>query len=573
MSGEGPHRRAEGRFGGRLPAVETQGEEVMTLPFLYQLQNASYGSLSSADFRVGVVDIDDAGMSASQLAALAGQGKLMLTYESIGEAEDYRDYWQSGWKSSKPSWMLGENPDWEGNYSVKFWDPAWQKIVYDRVDAAIKAGYQGMYLDIVDAYEVSQVKKAWPGSAAELRQEMIDFVTELSAYAKAHKPGFLVVPQNAVGLLAADENNPKVANTAYLKAIDGLGVEDLWYDGNSTADWTQDDLKYIKLAVDADKFVLATSYPTQDAKQEAFVANAIGAGLVPFVADRDLTGKIDTVNATIEGRLAGHDTNLPDPSGSDGGSDGGSGGADGGTPGGAEFLAFSIHENAAGVIAAGAAALPDKITGGADAELFALDATGLHFKDAPDFEAPADAGKDNVYDLTASDGGRTVTISVTVTDEAGVTRNGTSRGETLTGTAENDTLQGRGGADTLQGLDGNDILNGGTGSDRLLGGMGNDILSGGGGSDTLVFVHGGGKDRVTDFGKASDHIDLTDFHDLRFAALDSNRNGVLDDADARVAVSGGHTVIDLGGAAGDAAASTVDLAVTGLNASHFIFDA
>ena len=144
---------------------------------------------------------------------------------------------------------------------------------------------------------------------------MIDFVTELSAYAKAHKPGFMVVPQNAVGLLAADENSPNTPNTAYLKAIDGLGVEDLWYDGNTTADWTQDDLKYIKLAVNADKFVLATSYPTQDAKQDAFVSNAINAGLIPFVADRDLTGKIDSVNATIEGRLAGHDVTYPDGAG------------------------------------------------------------------------------------------------------------------------------------------------------------------------------------------------------------------------------------------------------------------
>ena len=193
----------------------------------------------------------------------------------------------------------------------------------------------------MDAYEVAQVKKAYPGTAAQLRGEMIDFVTELSAYAKAHKAGFLVVPQNAVGLLAADEGNPNVANTAYLKAIDGLGVEDLWYDGNSTADWTQDDLKYIKLAVNADKFVLATSYPTQDAKQDAFVTNAINAGLIPFVADRDLTGKIDSVNATIEGRLAGHDVNFPDISG--GGS--GGGGGDGGS-GGTEALAFSIHENA-----------------------------------------------------------------------------------------------------------------------------------------------------------------------------------------------------------------------------------
>src|SRR5690606_37550177 len=48
------------------------------------------------------------------------------------------------------------------------------------------------------------------------------------------------------------------------------------------------------------------------------------------------------------------------------------------------------------------------IDGGADAALFEIDAnTGeLTFKDAPDFEAPGDAGVDNVYEVVvkASDG-------------------------------------------------------------------------------------------------------------------------------------------------------------------------
>jgi VCBS repeat-containing protein len=62
------------------------------------------------------------------------------------------------------------------------------------------------------------------------------------------------------------------------------------------------------------------------------------------------------------------------------------------------------------------------ITGGADAALFAIDAaTGaLRFIAAPDFEAPADAGGDNVYDVIvgASDGTATTTqaVAVTVTD-------------------------------------------------------------------------------------------------------------------------------------------------------------
>jgi hypothetical protein len=62
------------------------------------------------------------------------------------------------------------------------------------------------------------------------------------------------------------------------------------------------------------------------------------------------------------------------------------------------------------------------ITGGADAALFAIDAaTGsLSFVGAPNFEAPTDAGSDNVYDLVvaASDGSTTDSraIAVTVTN-------------------------------------------------------------------------------------------------------------------------------------------------------------
>ena len=43
---------------------------------------------------------------------------------------------------------------------------------------------------------------------------------------------------------------------------------------------------------------------------------------------------------------------------------------------------------------------------GADAAHFALDGAALAFASAPDFEAPADANADNVYEVTveASDG-------------------------------------------------------------------------------------------------------------------------------------------------------------------------
>lgn len=93
------------------------------------------------------------------------------------------------------------------------------------------------------------------------------------------------------------------------------------------------------------------------------------------------------------------------------------------------LAARSVAENTTAVTTV-AASDPDagdtlsySIVGGADAALFTIDAnTGaLTFLTAPDFEAPADAGGDNVYDVTVqvSDGNGgtdTQAIAVTVTD-------------------------------------------------------------------------------------------------------------------------------------------------------------
>ena len=55
---------------------------------------------------------------------------------------------------------------------------------------------------------------------------------------------------------------------------------------------------------------------------------------------------------------------------------------------------------------------------------------------------------------------------------------------------------------------GNDVLIGNGGANRLDGGAGNDVFTGNGGGDTFVFNHSGGSDRITDFTRGSDMIDL-----------------------------------------------------------------
>jgi cysteinyl-tRNA synthetase len=86
-----------------------------------------------------------------------GGSRLIIAYMSIGEAEDYRYYWQENWRSDSPEWLTDENPDWEGNYKVRYWNPEWQAIIFGNseayLDKILAAEFDGVYLDIIDAFE------------------------------------------------------------------------------------------------------------------------------------------------------------------------------------------------------------------------------------------------------------------------------------------------------------------------------------------------------------------------------------------------------------------------------------
>src|ERR1039457_4358564 len=83
----------------------------------------------------------DGPWTAADLAAIrAGRaGRKVIAYLSIGEAEDYRVYWQSAWRTNAPAWLLAQNPEWKGNYRVKYWQADWQKIILADADKIMAA--------------------------------------------------------------------------------------------------------------------------------------------------------------------------------------------------------------------------------------------------------------------------------------------------------------------------------------------------------------------------------------------------------------------------------------------------
>ena len=104
---------------------------------------------------------DESAFTASEIAQLRikanGGRRLVIAYMSIGEAENYRYYWKSSWNLIKPQWLDAENPDWKGNYKVKYWDKEWQSLIFGTPDSYLQkivtADFDGVYLDIIDAFE------------------------------------------------------------------------------------------------------------------------------------------------------------------------------------------------------------------------------------------------------------------------------------------------------------------------------------------------------------------------------------------------------------------------------------
>lgn len=271
-----------------LMVTEAPGGQLAVDDFLYQLQNLDLTAIGATAYDLVVMDYsaegDDAtAFSAAEIAALkasAGGAKLVLAYMSIGEAEDYRFYWQTDWVPGDPAWLDEENPDWGGNYKVHYWDPAWQAIVLTYTDKLLDAGFDGAYLDLIDAYE----HYADQGRATAA-QEMADFVAAIRAHARARDPGFLIFPQNGAELAGPVP--------AYLDSVDGIGQEDIYYGYEADDVMTPPAVTAELEAALADfcaagKLVLTVDYATTPAHIDDAYAKSEAQGYVPFVTVRDL---------------------------------------------------------------------------------------------------------------------------------------------------------------------------------------------------------------------------------------------------------------------------------------------
>lgn len=321
----------EERDGAHLPAVRSEMLSELR-GWGYQLQGLSISEASRSGHDLLVVDESLHGVGAPRrspaLAALKrkpdGTRRVVLAYLSIGEAESYRSYWQSNWSRTAletastdrrtdvlsigatpavaapakdgvqkalpvrvptpaaPAWLGQENPEWRGNYAVRFWDPGWQALLSGSetaaIDRLIAAGFDGVYFDRADVYV------QWQSEKSDARAAMIALITRLSAYAKTKNPDFIVAMQNAEELLETRRMR---------RALDLVAKEDLYYGiaGNGVRNSDRDiaaSLSYLKKAQTDGLPVLVVEYLEPGPNAEVTRKAIEGHGFLPYFAPRAL---------------------------------------------------------------------------------------------------------------------------------------------------------------------------------------------------------------------------------------------------------------------------------------------
>ena len=94
----------------------------------------------------------------------------------------------------------------------------------------------------------------------EYPEEMQQFVEDISYYARSYceKPDFIIIPQNGAELAFNGTDMDEGVRTSYIEAIDGIGIEELFYNGSLDVDYER--LEMLDLLRTKEKIIMVADF-------------------------------------------------------------------------------------------------------------------------------------------------------------------------------------------------------------------------------------------------------------------------------------------------------------------------
>jgi cysteinyl-tRNA synthetase, unknown class len=110
--------------------------------------------------------------------------------------------------------------------------------------------------------------------------KMQDFVVSISNYARSLDNDFIIIPQNGIELAFSNCDTAEGINTTYLSAINGVGIESLFYEGDLVSDDGR--LSMANQIKNASKKILVADYLNNDANISNAILQSQSHGFICF---------------------------------------------------------------------------------------------------------------------------------------------------------------------------------------------------------------------------------------------------------------------------------------------------
>jgi uncharacterized protein (TIGR01370 family) len=115
--------------------------------WLYYIKDVDVDKVVEAKVDMVVIDLETktGPITKVEVQRIKDSGKVVIAYLSLGEAEDYRPYWDQQWKPGHPEWLGKQSTVWKGNYVVKdLMSKEWTEVSKKQLTTVKQLGFDGI---------------------------------------------------------------------------------------------------------------------------------------------------------------------------------------------------------------------------------------------------------------------------------------------------------------------------------------------------------------------------------------------------------------------------------------------
>ncbi len=253
------------------PAMQLSAASGNSVAFFYGA-NPPVNALSQFDRLI----LESENIKADELEQLKRNGAATFAYLSIGEVGSERDWYSS----LAPEATLGTNEVWNSKV-MDLASPEWQRFVLRRVNRLVADGYDGLFLDTMDSYQLYATTEA-----ERTKQEA--GLTRLLARVKKQHPQIRLIANRGFEVIDKIATQLEAVAAESLYAGWNNGAQAYQPVAENDRSWLLAKLTNIKKQHGIDVIVIDYLPPARRSESRDVAARIAAKGFIPWVANPSL---------------------------------------------------------------------------------------------------------------------------------------------------------------------------------------------------------------------------------------------------------------------------------------------